>query len=140
MRNMILSYVDEAFNCEDIGINYVISSALSRLGIAAPLFVEPTHRIGDFGKMGKRGLHLRSHHTQSRSMCTRFMDGLYRNIFNKHLAAQKQFIASSDVFGIGGSGEPMGTVILSPYQGHRIRAHEDCFFIEKGGICSWNVP
>ena len=41
---------------------------------AAPLFVRPIHMIGDFGKMGKSGLHLKKSHLQTRTSCLNQMN------------------------------------------------------------------
>ena len=44
--SMVHKIVDESTNCEDIAMNFVVSSLTSK---AAPLFVEPLHYVGDFG-------------------------------------------------------------------------------------------
>uniref|UniRef100_A0A3B4WWY3 Glycosyl transferase 64 domain-containing protein n=1 Tax=Seriola lalandi dorsalis TaxID=1841481 RepID=A0A3B4WWY3_SERLL len=78
LRSLILSIVAAEFNCEDIGMNFVVNAARSSANPpgadAAPLFVRPLHRIGDFGKMGDTGLHQKKSHTTARTDCLNQMN------------------------------------------------------------------
>ena len=87
LHALILSTVDTHFNCEDIGINFITNAALTTSAAgpgksgavedAAPLFVKPLHMIGDFGKMGKTGLHQKKSHLTTRTDCLNQMNELF---------------------------------------------------------------
>ena len=139
LQHLILATVEKEFNCEDIGINFIASAALSSSGSlrneaepstkqAAPLFVRPLQKIGDFGKMGMSGLHLKQSHLATRTDCLNKMNALLFNITGKNLPVQTRIvsIATGDFDG------DLGGLIIEKYAGLTTRLHEDCTEIEDG--------
>jgi len=162
MRQAILETVDEKFNCEDIGMNFVVAAALYKRqkarnadksqgsrgggdggdGEAAPaLFVPPMHPIGDFGKMGKSGLHLRQSHANVRDQCLKKFNAEFRRVTGTSLPTQTR-VARPKPFKGGGSSGALAAVhlVLGQYRGHRQRAHVDCAAVGEGEACSWALP
>lgn len=87
------SIVDKFMNCEDIAMNFVVSNATH---LAAPLFVEPLHYIGDYGdaRFTKRALVKGSIHQKQASSAGTTL---------KHVDARSEcYAAFSSVFNMSG--------------------------------------
>jgi alpha-1,4-N-acetylglucosaminyltransferase EXTL2 len=138
MRSTIHRIVDSSLNCEDIGLNFVANAALYSLGKAAPLYVQPLHIMGDFGKVqfGKGGLHQRKSHMGGRDQCLNQINREFAQISKTNLPIQKKFIAASHV-------DELTTLLtMTRYHDHRKRLHNDCTLLNghDDGPCSWDVP
>ena len=132
MLTIIHEVVDKNFNCEDIGMNFVVAAALSQLNRSAPLFVKPLHLIGDFGKVGKGGLHQRQSHTSIRNTCLNRFNDEFRRVLG--ISLPKQHYVAVVVPNATGPSHS-----LVPYNGNRMRLHRDCKKVSTqfGDPCSW---
>ena len=147
LRSLILSIVAAEFNCEDIGMNFVVNAARSSANPpgadAAPLFVRPLHRIGDFGKMGDTGLHQKKSHTTARTDCLNQMNRAFWQATGQSLPVQTRVIDA-----MPSSLNSTSTALMQRrYSGLSVRLHDDCMTIERGvdgvhkqGGCSWDLP
>jgi alpha-1,4-N-acetylglucosaminyltransferase EXTL2 len=133
MRSTILDFVDKNFNCEDIGMNFVVAAALEHLHLPAPLYMEPVHVVGDFGKSYTKqgtGLHQRQSHTTSRSECLKLFNNEFKRVVGSNLPVQTREVRAS-------AHSKLGWIA---YQGHRTRKHVDCTETSEDDACRWNAP
>jgi len=144
LRTLILSIVETDFNCEDIGMNFVANAAMDGANptgrTAAPLFIQPLHKIGDFGKMGHTGLHQKKSHVSTRTTCLDQMNRAFWRATGHNLPLQTNVVGA-----VVSSRNSSWTNLASvKYPGLTTRLHEDCFAIagesESGGACSWKIP
>ena len=139
MRRKIHRIVDAHFNCEDIGMNFVVAAALKGTNTSAPLFVKPLHRIGDFGK-DQSGLHLRQSHVDLRAACLKQFKKEFLRVVGRGLLPRKVMINSA-------FNKDLSEAVLTQvvYHGNRLRMHQDCNEFAKESSdasdpCSWKVP
>ena len=156
LRRLILETVDRNFNCEDIGMNFIVNAALTARARtaakikrtkpeyviapterAAPLFVKPLHMIGDFGKMGTSGLHLKKTHLSTRSKCLNTMNQVLFAIFGRNLPAQLYFIDAA-AMDAGGNHSVEFTKRRSSRHPLTKRLHADCLEV-KPGPWTWSL-
>jgi alpha-1,4-N-acetylglucosaminyltransferase EXTL2 len=131
MRSTILDFVDKNFNCEDIGMNFVVAAALEHLHLPAPLYMEPVHVVGDFGKISAKhgtGLHQRQSHTSSRNTCLRLFNTEFKRVIGSNLPVQTREVRVT-------AQSKLGNFV---YQGHRNRKHLDCINETiRDDACQW---
>ena len=132
----IIEFVDKNFNCEDIGMNFVVNAALGVTGGPAPLYVDSLHMIGDFGKQPGLGLHLRQSHTKARDACLREFNREFATVIGYNLPRQTSAVRVEK----DESDEMHSVLSLTPYSGHRIRRHVDCHELSTEDACSWDLP
>jgi len=147
LRYVMLSIVASEFNCEDIGINFIANAALdsahSTDGHAAPLFVQPMHRIGDFGKMGSTGLHQKKTHLTTRTDCLNQMNGAFWGVTGRNLPNQTKMVVAQ----AHGHRNSVDLAVRN-YSPLLTRLHDDCLAIMASGAigsvgedaCSWQLP
>ena len=156
--NFVVSAALSAKNVEEVGDGLKEAGKKARTGakvrteegtssIAAPLFVQPLHKVGDFGKMGKTGLHLKKSHLTTRSDCLNKMNTVFFEATGENLPIQKQVV---DVVSWGGGA--MANLTKKRYNGLFTRLHEDCLVMgvprnqpssatkPDEEACSWQLP
>ena len=144
LRSLILSVVEAEFNCEDIGMNFIVNAAmdsvLSEREQAAPLFVRPLHKIGDFGKMGHTGLHQKKSHVSTRSDCVNQMNRALWRVTGRNLPVQTKLVDAV----ANHQNKSLAALAVRPYYALTTRLHKDCFSIMDDGTgdeaCSWQLP
>mmetsp|Transcript_49477 Transcript_49477/g.140182 ORF Transcript_49477/g.140182 Transcript_49477/m.140182 type:complete len:1156 (+) Transcript_49477:108-3575(+) len=144
LRSLILSIVEAEFNCEDIGMNFIVNAAmdtaLSHGQQAAPLFVRPLHKIGDFGKMGHTGLHQKKSHVATRSDCVNQMNRALWRVTGRNLPVQTKLVDTV----ANRQNKSLAALSVRQYYGLTSRLHKDCFATVYDGTsdeaCSWRVP
>lgn len=138
LRHVIRAKVRKSLNCEDIGMNFIAAALLhGEAEYAPPLFVEPIHRIGDFGKLGAGSLHKKKGHEMIRSECLNTFNEIFAKVTGEDLPLSKRIITSS-------SADPMiSRLRVKQYTGKRKRVHDDCFALaleDPMSGCSFVVP
>ena len=136
MALKIIAFVDQNFNCEDIGMNFVVNAALGVSGGPAPLYVDSLHMIGDFGKQPGQGLHLRQTHAKTRDACLREFDKEFSAVTGHNLPKQTSAVKVER----SESDESQSILKYTQYSGHRVRRHIDCNEFSAEEACSWEVP
>ena len=90
-----LDMVDEYMNCEDIFMNGAAAlSPRDLIGGTPALYVEPIHRIGDFGveNPSKGGLFTRQGHMGIRSTCCNKLNTVYKSIVGASWPVQTKVV------------------------------------------------
>ena len=148
LRSLVLSIVAAEFNCEDIGLNFIANAAIngaqSTDGDVAPLFVQPMHRIGDFGKMGEKGLHQKPSHLTTRTDCLNQMNRAFWKATGRNLSPQTKLVVAAPHRHNSSSAD----LAVRQYSPILTRLHDDCLaIIPKGSngaageeACSWELP
>jgi len=138
LRHVIRAKVRKSLNCEDIGMSFIAAALLhGEVEYAPPLFVEPIHRIGDFGKLGAGSLHKKKGHEMTRSECLNTFNDIFAKVNGEDLPLSKHIISSS-------AADPMITRLrVKQYTGKRKRVHDDCLTLaldDPMSGCSFAVP
>ena len=138
LRRLIRSKVSMSLNCEDIGMNFIAAALLHDVEkYAPPLFVEPIHRIGDFGKLGKGSLHKKQGHETIRSECLNSFNEMFVKVTGGNLPLSRHIISSSAIDSM------ISSLQVEQYKGKRKRVHDDCFSFASGDVrsgCNFDVP
>jgi hypothetical protein len=138
LRRVIRAKVRKSLNCEDIGMNFIAAALLHNAEeYAPPLFVEPIHRIGDFGKLGKGSLHKKKGHEIIRSECLNTFNEMFVKVTGGNLPLSKHIISSSAVDAM------VSNLQVKQYTGKRKRVHDDCLsFVREDPLsgCNFEVP
>ena len=134
MAVSIIDFVDKNFNCEDIGLNFVVNAALGSSGGPAPLYVDSLHLIGDFGKEPGKGLHLRQSHTKLRDTCLHDFNREFSLVSGSSLPIQTKTVR------VKREGDSHSVLEYVSYAGHRMRRHVDCYDYSTEDACSWILP
>jgi alpha-1,4-N-acetylglucosaminyltransferase EXTL2 len=156
LRSLILETVETESNCEDIGMNFIVNAAMDSANAsertAAPLFVQPLHKIGDFGKMGDTGLHQKKSHVATRTTCLNQMNRAFWQATGRNLPFQTKIVDAI----VNRTDGRFTDLVSRQYPGLTTRLHHDCLAIagegeggdegngdgegEGGGACSWQMP
>lgn len=132
LRSTIRNKVTKSLNCEDIGMNFIISALLHEEGkdFSAALFLTPVHKLGDFGKVGKNSLHLKRTHEISRSECLNTFNEIFKSKTGQNLPLSTELVKSTII-------DAKTTQLqYEQYYGHRNRIHEDCFSVSMNANSS----